>query len=51
MVPSVKEIVKAAGREAAAQYPRAGAGDASLITNPDGTRTYNKARRNKWLWS
>lgn len=33
----------AVGREVMKQT--AAAGDASFVTNPDGTRTYNKARR------
>ncbi|CAM9652144.1 unnamed protein product [Ectocarpus fasciculatus] len=50
LAPSVMEMEEAAvGKvetDAAAERRsrRAGAGDASLVTNPDGTRTYSKAR-------
>ena len=48
LAPSVIEIEEAAVgvgvmEEAERRSRRAGAGDASFVTNPDGTRTYNKA--------
>lgn len=48
LAPSVVEMEEAAlGKEAVAAAAsnarlRAGAGDASFVANPDGTRTYNK---------
>ena len=50
LAPSVMEMeATAVGKEefeaAERRSRRAGAGDASVLTNPDGTHTYNKASR------